>query len=168
MTGSVITEFQLPQWMQFCFFSGEPHFSLMTVVALIQLEIVVTSAWVEPTIMEADVSITMLSCSVAPKPITVVVAALMVWPGGLPTHTVVGIGSGMQGAVVWVAIATVSLAMVTPLLLQSFCTGAHTWKPVIVAATEPPSGLLCWPAASPAPATATWPRSRSGSSPLRR
>ncbi len=103
---------------------------------------VVTSAGVAPTIIEADVSMTTFSCSVAPKPMTVWVLALIGWlVGGLPVHTVVGSGSGMQGALVCAEMATVLFAMVTPLLLQSFCTGAHTWKLVMVAATVPPSGF---------------------------
>src|SRR5579871_1606215 len=50
----------------------------------------------------------------------------------------VGSGIGMQGAVAVVSMATVSLAIVTPLLLQSFCTGAQTWKFVMVGTVVAP------------------------------
>ena len=87
---------------------------------------VVTSALVAPTIIEADESIAMLSCRVWPKPITVVVAPVTVWPGGLPVQTVVGSGIGMQGAVAWAVTITVLVGIGPEPSVQSFWTGAQT------------------------------------------
>src|SRR5665213_893150 len=103
-----------------------PHFSLMTVVAPTQLAIVVTSAGVEPTIIEAEESSTTFSCSVAPKPMTVVVLAVTVMAGGLPWQTTVAIGTGMQVVEAWTATSTVLVTMPAQLLLCA--TGAQTWK----------------------------------------
>src|SRR5208283_2355361 len=88
---------------------------------------------VAPTIIEAELSMAMLSWMVAPKPITVVVEALTVWVELDPVQIIGTTDAMAQGAGVDVLIVTVSIASVVLPDVQSFCTGAQTWKLVIAA-----------------------------------
>ena len=108
---------------------GSPGFTRAQ-LAVTQLLIVVTSAGVAPTIIEAELSITRFSCRVLPKLIVVTVSALTVWLDPL-TQNIGTTLAKTQSVGAETAILTVPFCMVAAPSVQSFCTGAQTWKSVI-------------------------------------
>ncbi len=95
-----------------------------------------TSLPVAPTIIEAEESITTLSCRVAPTPMTVVASALTGSTGGEPAQVTPARAIIGQGALAAVSRTMVFIFIGPAELVQSFCTAAQTCSSLMVTAAS--------------------------------